>query len=427
MKDIHVFLLDYSDPSAMMRALKSLESIHHRIRGITIFDYGNLSRADLPLFTNPVEYHNLDGQDLGEALNQSIQSLTSEYVLFLSDQDCLTANIKHIPFELNPSQPVLTHPYRIRDIVVQRPLLVKTSVLKVKKLLSLRQVPFKEALLPSWLLLLHESEMIMLKENVVKQATKRVNATVLQKQHVLKKYHDKPHPSREKQPSIAVILSSYNMKQYIEAAITSSVWQHEPADQILIIDDGSTDGSYELLEKWKNHPKIQLFRKENGGKARALNMLLPHVRTDFVLELDADDWLDPDAFATIKRHLRDLSNQATVLYGNLKVWKQMSSGDIQFKGIQKGRPVNNKQELLAYRFPLGPRIYRTSCLIENGGFPVIDFEDGRLYEDVSVLNDLLKKGPLQYRDFTVYHVREHNHSITKKNHSKWNDFIQSLN
>ena len=83
--------------------------------------------------------------------------------------------------------------------------------------------------------------------------------------------------------------------------------------------------------------------------------------------------------------------------------------------------------MLSYIFPLGPRIYRTFSLKENKGFPIIDFEDGRMYEDVSILNDLLRKNRLLYKDFTIYNVREHELSITKKNPSTWSDFLKLLN
>lgn len=57
---------------------------------------------------------------------------------------------------------------------------------------------------------------------------------------------------------------------------------------------------------------------------------------------------------------------------------------------------------------------------------MIAFKDGRLYEDVSVLNQLIKYGRFQYHDFTVYNVREHKESITKTNRPEWNEFLKSI-
>jgi len=50
-----------------------------------------------------------------------------------------------------------------------------------------------------------------------------------------------------------------------------------------------------------------------------------------------------------------------------------------------------------------------------------------MYEDVSILNHLLRENRLLYKDFTVYNVREHKFSITKKNPSNWSDFLKFLN
>lgn len=427
MKDIDVLLLEYVNLSALEKSLMSLRLINHRLMGVIAFEEKNFSsNKKLPTVGFQVQYKKVDQGLMERTLHQYVQKSTSNYVLLLYDQDYLTPDIKNIPLYLSHSQSVLTHPYRIQNVTIQRPLLVKTSSLQKKNFLSKQQVPFKEAIIPSWLMHFNSSEVTTLKRNVIKQTRKTTHANALQKQHLLKKYNVQPELSLPTMPSVAVMISNYNMAQYVDTAITSCVWQKRSAEQILIIDDGSTDGSYHQLEKWKDIPEIQLIHKENGGKARALNELLPYVEADFVVELDADDWLDPDAVTIIKQYSSLLSDDSAVLYGNLKTWKQTHSGDMQFKGIHKGKSVHTKHELLSCRFPLGPRIYRTSSLKENGGFPVIDFQNGRLFEDVSILNDLIKIGTLQYRDFTVYNVREHDASITKKNHSKWNDFIKSL-
>lgn len=147
--------------------------------------------------------------------------------------------------------------------------------------------------------------------------------------------------------------------------------------------------------------------------------------SDFILELDADDWLDPDAVSNIKKRMANLSENVSVLYGNLRKWKQLA-GDILFKGTAKGRHIHGRADLLSYRFPLGPRIYRTSALKRIGGFPVITFKEGKLFEDVSVLNQLIQSDRFQYHDFTVYNVREHKESITRTSRSDWNEFLRLL-
>ncbi|MFE4047061.1 MULTISPECIES: glycosyltransferase family 2 protein [unclassified Priestia] len=426
MKDIHVLLLDYSSSGSLKQALTSLKFIRDRIRDVAVLRESNLSlQLSFSTITQEIKYIKLISEDLGASLNEYIETLTFEYVLFLSDQDYFNSNIKEMKLELYEDQYVMTYPYILKGKVIQKPLLVKTSFLKQAKFFSKYQVPFKEAVFPSWLSRINKSSIITVRGDSISQTNKSKTRHMMQKFNFIEKYQYELEPNTNS-PSISVILSNYNMADYVEIAINSCLLQSNLPEKILIIDDGSTDNSYEKLEKWKESPLIKLFKQNNRGKARALNNLIPYIETEFVVELDADDWFDPDAFSIIKKNLGTLPDEVGVLYGNIRNWLQLNPHDLKCKGIKKGKPIRNKNELLSYLLPVGPRIYRTSSLKRNNGFPIIKFEDGRMYEDVSVLNDLLKKNRLLYRDFTVYNVRVHDLSITKKNHSNWSDFIKYL-
>jgi len=304
---------------------------------------------------------------------------------------------------------------------IQKPLLIHKSIYKNHPFLEKQQLPFKEALLPCWLKQTNSSN-TFITEGLVKQARKNKSATSLAKLRFIEKYQIEETNSAP--PTLAILIANYNMEKYVETAIASCVLQNEQAEQLLVIDDGSTDNSVKQIQRWE-HKGVTLVEKTNKGKAIALNTLLPYVHSDFILELDADDWLDADAVSVIKRYLSELTEDLSVMYGNLRKWKQLTD-DVRFKGIAKGREINGYDDLLNYRFPLGPRIYRTSLLKKAGGFPVIEFEKGRLYEDVSVLSQLIKTSHFQYHDFTVYNVREHKESITKNHFSSWNDFLKTL-
>ncbi|WP_432694418.1 glycosyltransferase family 2 protein (plasmid) [Priestia aryabhattai] len=426
MKDIHVLLLSYSSSNSLKKALTSLKFIRDRIRDVTVLEESNSSLGLSPTFVNQeIKYTKLINEDLGVSLNEYIQKLTFEYVLFLCDQDCINSNIKEIRLELYGNHYVMTYPYIIKGKVIQKPLLVKTSFLKEANFFSKYQVPFKEAVLPSWLSKLNKSYIITVRGDFISQTGKNNTRHMMQKLNFIEKYQYESEPDGNS-PSISVILSNYNMANYVGIAINSCLLQSNSPEKILIIDDGSTDNSYEELGKWKGYPLVELYKQENKGKAKALNNLIPYIETEFVVELDADDWFDPDAFLIIKKHLKNLPDNVGVLYGNLRNWMQITPDNVKYKGIKKGKPISNKNELLSYLLPVGPRIYRTSSLKQNNGFPITKFEDGRMYEDVSILNDLLKKNRLLYRDFTVYNVRAHELSITKKNHSNWSDFIKYL-
>ncbi|MGE7717797.1 glycosyltransferase family 2 protein [Priestia megaterium] len=426
MKDIHVLLLNYSNSTALGKALNSLNLIYHRVADITVIEENNASlKLDTPSINQEIKYITMFQNNLGKVLNDYIPQLSYEYILFLYGEDYLNSNIKNINLQLHHDQYVMTYPYTFKGELIQRPLLVKTSFLKQTDFFSRYQFPFKEAVLVAWLSRLEKSYIVNECGDFTSQTIKDSTTNTLQKLKFIEKYqYDLAQEINP--PSLSVIISNYNMVQYVNTAISSCLLQTSPPEQILVIDDGSTDSSYKEIENWREFSQFKLLKKENRGKAKSLNDLLPYIETDFVVELDADDWFDPDAFSIIRNHLRIILDDVAVLYGNLRIWKQTSLDNVIYKGIKKGRIVSNKSELLSYSFPLGPRIYRTSSLKQHNGFPITEFENGRMYEDVSILNELLKESRLLYKDFTVYNVREHELSITKRKQFNWSDFIKYL-
>lgn len=85
---------------------------------------------------------------------------------------------------------------------------------------------------------------------------------------------------------ISVIVPLYNTEKYIEEAILSLLNQTIKIDQIIVVDDGSTDNGAEIVKKY---PQIQLIQKENEGLKKTLNCGLSHATGDFIGFLDADD------------------------------------------------------------------------------------------------------------------------------------------
>ncbi|WP_410217325.1 glycosyltransferase family 2 protein [Paracoccus sp. (in: a-proteobacteria)] len=100
--------------------------------------------------------------------------------------------------------------------------------------------------------------------------------------------------------SISVILPTYNRAGLIEETIDSLLAQTRKPDEILVIDDGSTDGTSQVLARYDS---LRIIRTENQGKASALNMALKMVTGDFVWIVDDDDLLLPDACMTLSRPL----------------------------------------------------------------------------------------------------------------------------
>ncbi len=91
-------------------------------------------------------------------------------------------------------------------------------------------------------------------------------------------------------PTVSVLVSSYNYRDHVVQAVESVLAQTVPALDIVVVDDGSTDGSWETLQQaYARHPTVRLIRKNNGGQMSAWIAGLPHLRGDVVALLDSDD------------------------------------------------------------------------------------------------------------------------------------------
>lgn len=88
---------------------------------------------------------------------------------------------------------------------------------------------------------------------------------------------------------ITVVIPAFNAERYVSEAIESVVAQDLPPAQIIVIDDGSTDGTAELVRQW---PDVTLVRQDNAGVAAALNHGIRLAQGELIAFLSADDvWL----------------------------------------------------------------------------------------------------------------------------------------
>ena len=96
---------------------------------------------------------------------------------------------------------------------------------------------------------------------------------------------------------ISIIIPVYNIEKYIEKAIVSVVNQTCPDFELLLINDGSTDSSYEICKKWEEKDnRIKVISKENGGVSSARNLGMELAKGEYLFFLDGDDWIREDCF-----------------------------------------------------------------------------------------------------------------------------------
>ncbi|MEO0755249.1 MAG: glycosyltransferase [Cyanobacteria bacterium J06648_16] len=95
----------------------------------------------------------------------------------------------------------------------------------------------------------------------------------------------------------SILINNYNYETYLEAAITSALNQTYDIIEVIVVDDGSVDGSRQIIEKFGD--RIVPVLKANGGQASAINAGFQACRGEYVFLLDADDCFKPSKVAQI--------------------------------------------------------------------------------------------------------------------------------
>lgn len=115
----------------------------------------------------------------------------------------------------------------------------------------------------------------------------------------------------EQEPLVTILTPTYNRKEYLPKLYRSLHAQDSDRWMWLIVDDGSTDGTPEIVQKWEkeNPEKVHYLRKENGGKHTALNLGIETIRTPLTFIVDSDDTLLPDAVRTIEKYNSEYESQ----------------------------------------------------------------------------------------------------------------------
>jgi glycosyltransferase involved in cell wall biosynthesis len=95
-----------------------------------------------------------------------------------------------------------------------------------------------------------------------------------------------------KAPTISAVVPVYNTERYVAEALTAILSQTRPPDEVVVVDDGSTDGTQEELARFRSD--IRVVKQTNLGVAGAMNRCFEEARCDYVAKCDADDVWEPD-------------------------------------------------------------------------------------------------------------------------------------
>lgn len=125
-----------------------------------------------------------------------------------------------------------------------------------------------------------------------------------------------------KKPLVSVIIPCYNYAQYVEQAISSVFNQTYKNIEVIVINDGSTDDSHEVILKLQNKYKFIYIKQENQGIIATRNKGIDLAKGDYLIQLDADDWLDPRYVEETLE--KSINHELDIVYTQVKVFGRVN-------------------------------------------------------------------------------------------------------
>jgi glycosyltransferase involved in cell wall biosynthesis len=177
---------------------------------------------------------------------------------------------------------------------------------------------------------------------------------------------------------VSIIIPLYNCRDYIGRCIESAVNQSYESIEIIIINDGSTDGSAEICRDWaRADSRIRVIDSENYGPAKARNIGIEDSRGNLIFFMDADDFIGKNALELLVTSYNQ--HRAELVIGDFKKIDG-GSADSGNKRVFPSSRLLGKQDIIDYL---------RSYLKRPNKFPLFVYSWGRLFEAAIIKNNKL--------------------------------------
>lgn len=223
-------------------------------------------------------------------------------------------------------------------------------------------------------------------------------------------------------PKISIIVAVYKAEAYLHRCVDSLLAQTFQEFEILLIDDGSPDHSGKICDDYaKQDARIRVFHKENGGVSSARQCGMEHVRGEYVIHADPDDWVEPNM-------LEELYAKAKEIHADMVIcdfWKEYHNHVIYSK--QKPTSLEVRQVL---RDLCQDKLYGSLCnkLIHAKCYEGITFPIGMNYTEdryICILLLLQTVNSISYLNRAFYHYDKYSNSNSATSHFTFDVYLSN--
>lgn len=193
-----------------------------------------------------------------------------------------------------------------------------------------------------------------------------------------------------KEELITIIIPVYNIFHYIERCIKSVVVQSYTNLEIIIVDDGSTDGSGQICDRYARlDNRVTVLHKANGGLSDARNYGIDRCQGTYIMFLDGDDWVEP----TIVEELYTVHKNADVDFVQCQFMYAYENGEKKYLDVNQQKiSFYSKNEAIKSFVESGPQgvsVAAWAKLYRRDVFKRIRYPKGKMHEDVFTMCDIV--------------------------------------
>lgn len=218
----------------------------------------------------------------------------------------------------------------------------------------------------------------------------------------------------QEKPLVSIIVPVYNVEKYLDRCIKSILNQDYYNIELLLIDDGSTDKSGDICDKYTVDSRVKVIHKKNSGMSMARNTGLKYMTGEYVAFVDSDDYISNDYISHPLAKMVAMQKDIIIFdYCEIKNGRIYEPRYKKNNVIQK---ISTAENEYIYNLLIAEDIPNSmwNKLYKNKLWEKVKFPEGRTYEDFFVWTDILRnKINIGYLPETLYYYnRENPNSIT---------------
>lgn len=229
----------------------------------------------------------------------------------------------------------------------------------------------------------------------------------------------------EDEIKISIIMPVYNVQNFLEDALKSIQNQTFDDYEVIMVDDGSSDGSFEIMKRFSDSdPRFKSFSKENQGVSLTRNFALDHAKGEYIAFLDGDDLMPKKALEIMYRTAKE--QKAQIVVGKMQEFSLAKKRIYKHTdALSKKKIVSKYDEDLIWSMMLGNKLFSRD-LIESHGirFEEIKYSEDAIFTMTCVYNSSVIAGCTEITNHYRKRLFWEGNSVTQKVNSElFHDFI----